>query len=267
MVGDARRRGVGQRLLQEGHALGETTGQRVRVAEMRGRDVKKEPRRDDPAELDGALERRDGLPEIAAAEGDEPEAPIGDDEAGRIIDLASDPNGLLGARPRLAELAQLGEAPDEPRERGMPAPARTSRLPSIALEPFRRPAKTLRGLSILPRRLPDPAEARFTTVWRVTSSSGDGESALAQFEGAVRVTPPQAQRASSAPAPVGARRPAPRRGPRPRGHGQCSSPARSPSRAPPASRWRSMACSVHARLSGRCRSASSAWSKLAAASR
>ena len=31
-----------------------------------------------------------------------------------MIDLAGDPDGLLGARHRLGELAQLGEAPGEP---------------------------------------------------------------------------------------------------------------------------------------------------------
>ena len=114
MVGGARRRGVGERLLQEGHALGEAARQRVRVAEVRGGDVEEDRRRGDPAQLDGALERRDGLREVAAAEGDEPEAPVGDDEAGGMIDLAGDPDGLLGARHRLGELAQLGEAPGEP---------------------------------------------------------------------------------------------------------------------------------------------------------
>ena len=81
MVGGARRPRVGQRLLHEGHALGEAARQRIRVAEMRGRDVEEDPHRDRPAQLDGALERRDGLREVAAAEGDEPEAPVGEDEA------------------------------------------------------------------------------------------------------------------------------------------------------------------------------------------
>ena len=98
----------------------------------------------------------------------------------------------------------------------------------------------------------------------VIVADGDGESPLGQLERAVRVTrdPGDRSRAGPGPAPVGARRPAPRRGPRPRGHARCSSPARPPTtRAPLASRWRSMACSVRSRLSGRCRSASSACSK------
>jgi hypothetical protein len=72
MVGDACRRGVGQRLLEEGHALVEAPGQRVRVAEVPRGDVEEERRRRHPAQLDGALERRNGLRDIAAAQGHDP---------------------------------------------------------------------------------------------------------------------------------------------------------------------------------------------------
>ena len=72
---------------------------------MRGRDVQEGRHRDDPAELDGAFQRWDGLHEVAATEGDHPEAPVADDEARRMIDLAGDPAGLVGARLRLREFA------------------------------------------------------------------------------------------------------------------------------------------------------------------
>jgi len=49
MVGAARRPRVGERLLQEGHALGEAPRQRVRIPEMPSRDVEEARRRDPPA--------------------------------------------------------------------------------------------------------------------------------------------------------------------------------------------------------------------------
>ena len=61
VVDGARRRGVGERLLHEDHALREAARQRIRVAEMPGRGVKEVPHLGDPAQLDGALEQRDGL--------------------------------------------------------------------------------------------------------------------------------------------------------------------------------------------------------------
>jgi hypothetical protein len=79
-------------------------------------DVEEERRRRHAAQLDGTLERWNGLRDIAAAQGHDPDASIAIDEAGGVIDLASDPDGLLAARRCLAELTQLGETPGEPPE-------------------------------------------------------------------------------------------------------------------------------------------------------
>ena len=84
---------------------------------MRGRDVKDEPCLGHPAQLDGALERWDGLRDDAPAEGDKAQGPVGEDEAAGLIDLAGDPEGLLTVRHRFRELAQFGEAPGEVRPR------------------------------------------------------------------------------------------------------------------------------------------------------
>jgi len=108
--------GVRERFLHEGHALGEAARQRIRVPEMRGREVKEIPHLS-PAQLHGALERWNGLGDGAPAEGDEAQAPVRPNEAGGMIDLAGDPEGLLAAGQCLHELAQLGEAPGEARSR------------------------------------------------------------------------------------------------------------------------------------------------------
>ena len=108
--------GVRERFLHEGHALGEAARQRIRVPEMRGREVKEIPHLS-PAQLHGALERRNGLGDGALPEGDETQAPIGQHEAGGMIDLAGDPEGLLTVRHRFRELAQFGEAPGDARSR------------------------------------------------------------------------------------------------------------------------------------------------------
>jgi len=118
MVDDARRLGVRECLLHEGHALREAARQRIRVPEMRRRDVKVIPYLGRPAQLHGALERRNGLGDSASTEGDEAQVPVGIDEAGGMIDLACDPDGFLTVCHRIHELAQLGEAPGEPRSRG-----------------------------------------------------------------------------------------------------------------------------------------------------
>jgi hypothetical protein len=65
--------------------------------------------------------RRDGLRDVAAAPGHEPNASVAIDKAGRLIEVASDPDGLLAARHRLVELAQLGEAPGQAPEGGCPS--------------------------------------------------------------------------------------------------------------------------------------------------
>ena len=84
---------------------------------MRSCDVKKDPNLGRPAQIYGALEGRNGLADGAPAEGDKAQGPVGEDEAAGLIDLAGDPEGLLGARHRFPELAQLDEAPGEVRSR------------------------------------------------------------------------------------------------------------------------------------------------------
>ena len=118
MVDDARRLGVCERLLDKDCALGEAARQRIRVPEVRRCDVKKEPHLDRPAQLDGALKRRNSLGDGAPAERGKTQAPVGVDEAARMIGFVGDPEGLLTVCPRFRELAQLGKAPDEPRPRG-----------------------------------------------------------------------------------------------------------------------------------------------------
>ena len=58
MVSGARRLGIRKRLLYEDHALLEAARQRIRVPEMRGRDVKEIPHLGHSAHLHGVLERR-----------------------------------------------------------------------------------------------------------------------------------------------------------------------------------------------------------------
>jgi hypothetical protein len=73
VVGRARRRRVGERLLHETHAFPEATPQRVGIAEVSGCDVEEQPHLGDPAHLDGPLERDDGTGGITAAQRDEPQ--------------------------------------------------------------------------------------------------------------------------------------------------------------------------------------------------
>jgi hypothetical protein len=61
------RLGVGERLLHKDQALREATRQRKRVPEMRGRDVKMDAHLSHPAQLNGALERRNGLRDVPPA--------------------------------------------------------------------------------------------------------------------------------------------------------------------------------------------------------
>ena len=117
MMGGARRLGIRERLLDKDYALGEAARQRIRVPEMRRCDVRKAPHLGRPAELDGTLERRDSLGDGAPAEGDEAQAPVGEDEAGGLIHLTGDPECLLTVRHRIRELAKLGEAPGQVRAR------------------------------------------------------------------------------------------------------------------------------------------------------
>ena len=77
----------------------------------------KNPHLRHPAQLDGALERRNGLGNGAPTQGDKTQAPVRVDEAGGMVDLASDPEGLLPLRHCFGELAQLDEAPGELRAR------------------------------------------------------------------------------------------------------------------------------------------------------
>ncbi len=127
---------------------------------MRDRDIEEAPRQDDPAQLDGALERWDGLGDVAPAKGYEPQAPVGDDEAEVMVDLAGDPDGLLATRHRLRELAELGEAPGEalPREDGSERAGAEPIVEAIALERLYDPAQALDGLSIVSHRLTEQAE-------------------------------------------------------------------------------------------------------------
>lgn len=67
MASRARRVGVCERLLHEGDALREAARQGIRVTKMRGRDVKDRVHLG-PAQLDGALERWNGLGDGAPAE-------------------------------------------------------------------------------------------------------------------------------------------------------------------------------------------------------
>src|SRR5262249_47194929 len=107
MVARARRRRVGQGLLQEGRALGEATDQRVRVAEVSGGNVEENRHRRAPAQLDCPLEWRDGLLDLAATQAHESDSSMGMDEAGRILEVTRFPDRLLAACHRLGELAQL----------------------------------------------------------------------------------------------------------------------------------------------------------------
>ena len=61
MLGGARRLRIRERFLHEGHAFRDAARQRIRVPEVRGRDVKEGPDLGYPAQLDGALERWNGL--------------------------------------------------------------------------------------------------------------------------------------------------------------------------------------------------------------
>ena len=76
MAGGARCLWVSDCLLYDGHALGESARQRIRVPEMRGRDSKEGPYLGHSAQLDGVLERRNGLSDGAPAEEDEAQAPV-----------------------------------------------------------------------------------------------------------------------------------------------------------------------------------------------
>ena len=113
MASRARRVGVCERLLHEGDALREAARQGIRVTKMRGRDVKERVHLG-PAQLDGALQRWNGLGDGAPAEGDEAQAPMGVDEVCGIIDLAGEAERLFDVRYRFRELAQFGEAPGDP---------------------------------------------------------------------------------------------------------------------------------------------------------
>jgi hypothetical protein len=114
VVGRTRRRGVSQGFFHEGHALGKATRQHIRVPEVPGRDVDEASGLGIPALLEGSLELGEGLGNVALTERHEPEAPVGEDEAVVMIDLAGDAGSLLAAGRRFGELAQLGQAPGKP---------------------------------------------------------------------------------------------------------------------------------------------------------
>src|SRR4029450_11387627 len=99
--------------LDQAPSLGKATRKRVGVAEMPGRDVEEAPRPRIPALHDRALQRGDGPGNVAAAEGHEPQAPVAEDEAVVMLNLASDLDRLLAARQRFGEIAELREPPDE----------------------------------------------------------------------------------------------------------------------------------------------------------
>src|SRR5262249_33877492 len=184
----ARRHRGSQRLLQEEHALGEAIREGVRVAEMRGGDVEEDQDLGDPAQLDGTLERRDGLYESTAAEGHESEAPVGVDKAGGVVDLASDPDGLFRARHRPGGLAPLGKPPGQPLLRAGGADDQRTALDElvtpITLERLRACAEAAGRLSIVP---PDLSEYAEGVVHRclegdVIETRGDGQDPMVQLD-------------------------------------------------------------------------------------
>ena len=218
--------------------------------------------------LDGALERGDGLRHDRRGAGTRARCFDRQGRGWRVIDLAGDPDGLLApASPRRTRPARRGTRRAAPRETDPTAEAepRDRRSPWSLPDP----AQALGGLPILPSICQTKPRGVRRCLERDVVGA-DGEARARWFISSARSGSPgpgAGRERGQRPAPAGARRRALRRGPRPHGHGRCSPPARPRHRAPLASRWRSMACSVRARLSGRCRSAASACSKPAAASR
>ena len=109
-----------------------------------------------------------------------------------MVELASDPDGLLAVRDRLVELAQLGEAPGQPPEGGRPsrpddAPKQIDTPIAIAPKRFRDPPEALGARSILPLDLPDHAQILVQRGLEGPVVVADGESALASLERAVGV--------------------------------------------------------------------------------
>jgi hypothetical protein len=156
VVGRARRRRVGERFLHEIHAFREATHQRVGIAEVPGCDVEGQPHLGDPTHFHGPLEREDGTGGVTAAQGDEPQAPVGVGEAVRMIELTGDADGLLSAGHRLLELAKLGKTPGETLPRGdrqKAGPAEHAAESLVELKGFRGPSQELDALAILSRRL------------------------------------------------------------------------------------------------------------------
>ena len=77
IVGRASHLGIRERFLHEDHALREAARQHICVPEMRRRDVEEDPQPRRPAQLDSALERRNGLGDSSPAEGNKTQAPVG----------------------------------------------------------------------------------------------------------------------------------------------------------------------------------------------
>ena len=186
MVGGAGRSGIGQRLLQEGHALCEAPGQRIREAEVTSCDIEEDGHGGDPAQFDGVLEWRDGLRDTAAPQEHKSKASIAQDEAGGMLGLAADPNSLLAPYHRLREFSQLGEASGEPRKNGWRSQQGAPRC-QIGRRRFGDPAEGRSGESIFFPRLPDQPEAFVHRCLKGRVVVADGEGPLTLLERAIRV--------------------------------------------------------------------------------
>src|SRR4029453_3458846 len=127
-------------------------------------------------------ERRYGLRDRAPAEEDEAQAPVGEDETEELVDLACDPDSLLGRCRRPRKLPQLGKAPSTPPARGDGQP-----VTPIAPQSLGNPAESPRALSIVPRVLPDHSElvVRRCLERDVTEADGDGQSPPGQLAPAI----------------------------------------------------------------------------------
>jgi hypothetical protein len=99
----------GQGLLHEGDALGEAASQCIGVTEFRGRHVENASRLDDPAQRDSALQRSDGLVDVAPAEGDESQAAMGEDQEAYAHLAGTGGIQLLRGMRRRGSLRQAGE--------------------------------------------------------------------------------------------------------------------------------------------------------------
>ncbi len=192
----------------------------------RRRDVEEGRRRSYPAHLDGRA-RAAGWPARSRRGGAaRAPTPVGDDEAGRVVDLAGDPVGFLALA-----IASANSPSSARHQASRPCANTDTRVPvsnrTTADRPETppRPAEAFVARSILADRLPDDAEAlgrpclEGESPWLVARR---GSAGLARSARSGSPAMKVASRAGPGPAPVGARRPAPRRGPRPGGHAACT---------------------------------------------